>query len=72
MIYKISHRITVFAEEDMDFDLFKQESFRIASEMNLECEFFNATPASLPSVIVEGASEKDLKTFYKRLMPFFY
>lgn len=27
---------------------------------------------SLPCVTVEGASEEQLKIFYKRLMPFFY
>ena len=72
MNYTITHKITVFAEEDTDFDLFEQESFRIGESYGLEVDYQGATPACLPSVTVEGENMESLKAFYRRLMAFFY
>ena len=72
MRYNITHKITIFAEEDTDFDLFEQESFRIGGDLGLEIGYTGATPTSLPTVTAEGESVESLKLLYRRLMAFFY
>ena len=72
MNYAITHKITIFAEADTDFDLFEQESFRIAEELGLDVDYMRANAASLPSVMAEGKTTESLTLFYRRLMAFFY